>query len=811
MASYFDRLEARRVRRHAALPPPRVPVLDSRLARPGDTQVFIALRGPRFDGHDFLAEAHARGIRQFVLSGPVPAALTDSTVWQVKDPLRTLQDWAAWHRARFAIPVVAVTGSNGKTIVKEWAAQLIGGDVRLHRSPKSYNSQVGVALSLLGLDDTHEAAIIEAGISRRGEAARLNQLIRPTLGVLTSLGAAHDEGFADRREKLTEKLRILRGADTLLLRTANGEDQAATEVLLHSHQLHHLHIDPTGPPGAVHGELRTPRGSVPFAFPLPHPDAASRSNAALAYHIARHLGIAAPTLRQRTARLRPVAMRLEVRRARHRSWLLDDSYSADLDSLRIALAFFRRQNTAPTTTLILSDFLESGRSAESLYATLAGLLGPPYPARLIGIGSAIVRLREQLPAAVVQHYFPDTDTALADFDWDELVNTGILLKGARAFRFERIAARLRARQHRTELRIDLDALRNNLHRFRQRLAPATRTLVMVKAAAYGGGGLEVARLLAAERVDYLGVAYTDEGVALRRGGIELPMLVLNPAPESYADLLTYRLEPELYQLSALHELGAFVRARGARCSVHLKIDTGMRRLGFAPAELPGVAAALAVYPELRVATVFTHLAGSEAPKHAAFTRQQLAAFDTAYADLCATLGYRPARHALNTAGILRFPAHRYEMVRLGVGLYGIDPTGGDIELTPVFELRATVSQVRTVAAGESVGYDRRGAADRARRIATVSVGYADGLPRRAGNGAYALRVRGLPAPLVGNVCMDMCMIDVTDVPSVRAGDPVTVFGPTAPVEALAQATGTIAYEILTGIGPRVPRVYTTES
>ena len=811
MPNYFQTkaLRGQQTHRAAQLPPPRRPVLDSRTATPGANKIFVALRGPRFDGHDFVQEAYRRGIRQFLVDRPLPTTLAGANVWRVENTLDALQAWAAHHRRGLDLRLVAITGSNGKTIVKEWTAQLIGTDLRLYRSPKSYNSQVGVALSLLEIEPHHEVALIETGISRPGEGDRLRRMLDADIGVLTNIGAAHDEGFASRQQKRDEKWRILRDCHTIFSSAAEVREMLGKRYFREK-QLFFWHSEAESPtPGVVTGRTVAihQREPAAFRFPLPFTDAASVENGIHAYLLAHFLGISAPTLRRRTAALRPVPMRLAVRRARFNSWLLDDSYSADLSSLRIALAFFRQQNTAPATTLILSDLLETGLPTETRYRQLAELIGTPPPHRVIGIGEEVARLRAFLPPTVEQHYYPDTATALARFDWTTLRDTGILLKGARRFTFERIAERLRARQHRTELDIDLAALRHNLHYFRQRLRPDTQLLVMVKAAAYGGGGLEVARLLATQRVDYLGVAYTDEGIALRRGGIDLPILVLNPAPESYPDLLRYRLTPELYSPETLADFARFVRRGRQSATVQLKLDTGMHRLGFSADQLPRALITLKAYPELRVAGIFSHLVGSETPAHDGFTQRQVALFEAGYDRLAAGLGYRPPRHLLNTAGMLRHPAQQYEMVRLGIGLYGIDPTAANHGLLPVFHLRTTVAQVREVAAGATVGYDRRGTITQATRIATLRIGYADGLPRAAGNGRFALLLRGNACPIVGNVCMDMCMVDVSAVPDAAAGDTVTVFGEAPRIEALAAAAGTIPYEILTGIGGRVPRVY----
>ena len=797
------------MQRAPALPPPRVPVTDSRTATPGADKVFVALRGPRFDGHDFVQDAYARGIRQFLLDRPVPLPHADCTVWVVANTLETLQAWAGYHRRQLDVVVVAITGSNGKTIVKEWTAQLVGADRRLYRSPKSYNSQVGVALSLLEMESHHELALIEAGISRPGEGNRLRKLLMANIGVLTNIGAAHDEGFDSWAHKRAQKLRILHHCHTIFCPPEEflevADRKHFNNKAIRSWRLE----EPTGD-GVVRGFTFTSgrRKTDEFHFPLPYTDAASIENATHAFLLAQLLGISAATLRSRTPLLRPVPMRLTVRRARRNSWLLDDSYSADLSSLRIALAFFRQQNTAPGTTLVLSDFLETGLPPEQLYHQLAGVIGPPYPDRVIGVGEAIPSLRDYLPDSVQQHYYPDTETTLREFDWTQLHDTGILLKGARRFAFERIAGRLRARRHRTELEIDLGAIRHNLHTFRRRLRPETRLLVMVKAAAYGGGGLEVARLLAAQRVDYLGVAYTDEGVALRRGGIELPILVLNPDPTDYAQLVQYRLEPELYSLDGIETFGRFLTRQHKTATVHLKLETGMQRLGFGANRLREVVAALKRYPALRVGSIFSHLVGSETSTHDQFTRTQIERYESGYDRLAEGLGYRPIRHLLNSAGILRHPAQQYDMVRLGVGLYGIDPTGTCGDLWPVFHLRTTVAQLRTVAPHTTVGYDRKGKVSTPTRLATVRIGYADGLPRSASNVRFAPHIHGIPCPIVGNVCMDMCMLDVSAVPDVAVGDSVVIFGGCPRVEDLAKAAGTISYEILTGIGPRVVRVYT---
>ncbi len=797
-------------------------LLDSRqVVFPADS-LFFALRGRRLDGHDFLEEAWAQGVRHFVVERlPAKGALPEATFLQVPDALDALQRLAAWHRSQFELPVVGVTGSNGKTIVKEWLYQLLHPFVQVVRNPRSYNSQSGVPLSVWQIGPQHELAVFEAGISRKGEMARLAAIIQPRVGVFTTLGPAHDEGFAHRGEKLLEKLKLFESAQLIVacrdqrevwpvirerfadrrLFTWSWHDDAA--------ELRVLHVENAD--GGTRLEVRFAERlrvvQVPFT------DKASIENALHCLAVCAALGYTDEAVWARLAALEPVEMRLELKEGVHGCLLINDSYNADLGSLAIALQFLEQQGHRPRRTLVLSDILQSGRQAELLYRDVAKLVAGHGIDRFIGVGEAVQAVAPFLPQGMERAFFEDTEQLLAAIEGARLrfAHEVVLIKGARRFAFERVANRLARKVHNAVLEVDLGALVHNLSVFSRHLKPGVRIMAMVKAAAYGSGAAEVARLLEFHNISYLGVAYADEGVALRQAGIRTPVLVLNPEEAAFDAMLRYQLEPELYSLELVRRFVRFVQERPGEAGVHLKLDTGMHRLGLDAAQLDEVSSLLRQVPQVRVCSVFSHLAASEDPAEDAFTHQQARRFMEMYERLAAALGYRPVRHILNSAGILRFSAYQWEMVRLGIGLYGIDSSGTvQHALRPVLSLKARVSQLKTLAAGATVGYNRCGRVHRPTRIATVAIGYADGLPRALGRGRYALWVRGRRAPIVGNVCMDMCMIDVTHIPEVREGDEVEIFGSHLPVQEMARRLDTIPYEVFTRVSERVKRVYVQE-
>jgi alanine racemase len=844
-------------------------LLDSRRAGLTEGAVFFALRGPRHDGHHHLAALYAKGVRQFVVSHP-PASLAPfagAGFVQVPDALAALQALAARHRAAFARPVWGITGSNGKTIVKEWLAQLLAPDEDICRSPKSYNSQVGVPLSVWELSPgRHTLGIFEAGISERGEMARLAEIIRPTHGIFTTLGTAHNAGFASEAEKLAEKLRLFEQSGFELL--VYCADQPAVHAAVRACGLPALAWTRHAVPGAVlrfrlkptssgtttvrvrlgeaeaaaHFVDEQPLLRAAARFTLPFADEPSVENAlhCLAVLLWRQLdpatALAPAEIQRRLLRLHPVAMRLEMKAGRHGCYLLDDTYNNDLAGLALALDALSRQARPGGRTLILSDVLESGLPSADLYARVAALVRAHGVTRLIGVGEALseelkpkeLSLDQVQPGQALTtlasnshlatQFYPTTETLLADLRPQDFQNETILVKGARRFGFERVVAALQQPQHGTVLEVNLDALTHNLQYYRQQLAPRTKLMVMVKAFAYGSGSYEVASLLEFQRADYLAVAYADEGQQLRDNGISLPIMVLNPGPDSFGQLRRYRLEPEIYSLERLQDYLQAAReaatdGAGPLPPLHLKLDTGMRRLGFSEEELPALLALLASHrAELPVAGIMTHLAAADDPAHDDFTHEQLATFRRMAAAIEAVLGRPALKHALNSAGIRRFPEAQLDMVRLGVGLYGVEAGAENAaNLLPVSTLKTTISQIKTLPAGTTVGYGRRGAAtSHERRVATLAIGYADGYDRRFSNGAGLVLLHGRRAPVVGSVCMDMVMVDVTDIAEARPGDVAVVFGEGLDTSELAARIGTIPYELLTNVSERVKRVFVSE-
>ena len=817
-------------------------LLDSRQVTAPGTALFFALPGQRQDGHRYLGEAYRNGVRQFLVSQSVDLQhLPEANVLQVPDTLAALQQLVAYHRSQFHIPVVGIAGSNGKTIVKEWLYQLLAPDFNIVRSPKSYNSQIGVPLSVWQLQANHTLALFEAGISKRAEMVRLAAIIQPSIGVFTTIGPAHREGFASETEKVQEKMRLFATANVLVYcadepKIAAAAREWASSSLPDGHpprrlfswtktgqpadvQIVQMELQPDGSTQITGHYPSPPDAAAPgqdssfiiqhLNFSIPFQDAASVENAIHCWAVAHLLGASTDDINARMAHLEPVEMRLEMKSAVHGSTLINDAYNNDLASLRIALAFAAQQARDRRLTLVLSDILQGGRDTRKMYQEVAALMLEQRVNRLIGIGPEVTRLEGLLPPDFDRTFYPTTAAFLENIAAHDFRDELILLKGARPFAFEHIARRLEQKAHKTMLEVNLTALVHNLNVYTRLLGAGVKMMVMVKAGGYGSGAAEVARLLEFHHVDYLGVAYADEGIELRQAGIMLPILVLNPESATFDVMYRYRLEPEVYSLAQLDELIQYAGPEKA-LTIHLKLDTGMHRLGFEPEDMPMLTERLRAHPQLRVQSVFSHLAASDAEAHDDFTRRQAAAFSAMYAHVQTALGYAPLRHLVNTGGIARWPEYHFDMVRLGIGLYGIDSSGLQEQLRVVNSLKATVSQVKTVAAGETVGYNRNGPVNRPTRIATISIGYADGLLRLAGNGRCTVLIRGQPVPTIGNVCMDMTMVDVTDVPAVQEGDAVEVFGEAQSVNALANCLQTIAYEVFTNISERVKRVYWQE-
>ena len=796
-------------------------ITDSRKVIHPSRSLFFALSGDRHDGHEFLPALYEAGVRNFVIArkeAVMPGVEANYLV--VGDTLQALQQLATWHRSQFDVPVIGITGSNGKTIVKEWLYQLLREDYHIIRSPKSYNSQTGVPLSVWQMDESHNLCLFEAGISQPGEMHRLQHIIRPTIGVFTNIGTAHDEHFSGMAAKVEEKMALFSDVKTLIY----CRDYPAIEESVNQHFAAEQDKKVFTWSKRIRADLQVGRinrrehetelqaiyrnGFINIRIPFT--DDASIENAIHSWAVLLFLGLDPDEISKRMELLSPVAMRLEMKEGINNSSVINDSYNSDIGSLTIALDFMNQQKQHSKRTVILSDILQSGKDEEALYSEVASLLEQKGVNRLIGIGSGISR-QEGL-FRMEKAFYTDTDDFLAEFGYGSFSNETILIKGARSFGFERISKVLQQKAHETVLEINLNAVVQNLNLFKSRLRPDTKLMVMVKAFSYGSGSYEIANVLQFHRVDYLAVAYADEGVALRKAGITLPVMVMNPEEQSFDAMISYKLEPEVYSFRILSRFTEALRRRGqqlgnTRFPIHIELDTGMRRLGFEEKELNELIVRLKNNRHVRVVSVFSHLVASDEQVHDEFTWEQIAIFTGMSDTLCSHFQQPVLRHILNSSGILRFPEAQFDMVRLGIGLHGIAATPNEQrQLQMVSTLKTTISQIRQVKAGETVGYSRRGVAEREMTVATVGIGYADGLSRRLGNGVGRMMVMGQLVPVVGNICMDMTMIDVTGIPA-REGAEVIVFGQEPDIISIAALTGTIPYEVLTGISERVKRVY----
>ncbi len=779
---------------------------DSRKSVVADGSVFFAIAGQRHDGHTHLKELYQMGVRQFVVEKPTDVqALPQANVLLVSSCIEAIQRLAIYHRKQFSMPVVGITGSNAKTIIKEWLYQMLSPDRSVVKNPGSYNSQLGVPLSVWQMQAHHQLGIFEAGISKPNEMERLEQIIQPTIGIFTNIGTAHDEGFASRQQKIAEKLRLFKNVNTL--------------IYCIDHQAIHQEVQASKLPALTWGnspgadikinaigtKYQVRYRDAVFQLALPFHDAASIENALHCTAMMLYLGDAGNGIQQRLYQLKSVAMRLELKQGINHCQLIDDTYNNDLAGLRISLDFLASQQKKKKT-LILSDILQSGLSDEELTGKIAALIQSSNVTRLIGIGKTLKANSKRFTVSAL--FFDSTESFLASRAWENFDSEVILVKGARLFQFEKIVRVLQRKVHGTVMEIDLNKMVHNLNLFKSKLKPGVKLMAMVKAFAYGSGSEEVANLLQYHQVDYLGVAYADEGVELRKNNIALPIMVMNPAEESFQHILEYRLEPVLYNLKMLTSFLEFVGNQPA--TVHIETDTGMHRLGFEQEDVSDIVSMLQSNPNVRVASVFSHLAGADEAVHDGFSQAQFNLFQQFYISLTRPLNIKPLRHILNSPGILRLPDLQMDMVRLGIGLYGVNPTDEPLlQLQPVATLKTVISQIRTITKGETVGYGRKGTPEHDIQLATIAIGYADGFSRGFSGGKGVVLVNGQRAPVVGNVCMDMTMIDVTGL-GAREGDEVIIFGEGLPIHEVAQRLGTIPYEILTNTSERVKRVFFAE-
>ncbi|MBP6334607.1 MAG: bifunctional UDP-N-acetylmuramoyl-tripeptide:D-alanyl-D-alanine ligase/alanine racemase [Bacteroidia bacterium] len=793
---------------------------DSRKIVHGDSSLFFAIRGNRHDGHRFIADLIRQGVKNFiVVDFTEEFKKLEANFVVVADPLVALQTLSAYHRNRFQIPVIGITGSNGKTIVKEWLYQLLRPDQNIVRSPKSFNSQIGVPLSVWLMREDHQLAIIEAGISMPDEMEKLEKIIRPTLGVFTNIGSAHDENFKDTEQKVREKLKLFAGVDSLIYcRDYTIIHDVIQELVVSKPDIELFTWSRKAKADLQIGRITRKEGESEIqavyknaflTISIPFIDDASIENAIHCWALMLKMEMDPAQIAERMQFLSPVAMRLEMKTGINHTSVINDSYNSDIGSLRVALDFLNQQKQHGTRTIILSDILQSGRNEDVLYNEVASLLQAKGVDRLFGIGEAISRQQHffNLP----KNFYPGTDEFLKDFNQHVFRDETILIKGARPFGFERISKLLQQKAHETILEINLNAIVHNLNYYRSRLRPTTRIMAMVKAASYGSGSFEIASTLQFHHVDYLAVAYTDEGVELRKAGVTLPIMVMNPEVQSFEAMVKFHLEPEIYNLRMLNQIAdELVRYEGDPFRVHIKLDTGMHRLGFEESEINQLVVRLKNQKQIRIESVFSHLAASDEAEHDGFTRMQIEKFQRMSDVLCNAFDYPVLRHILNSSGILRFSEAQMDMVRLGIGLYGVAATPQEQQhLENVATLRTTISQIKHVSSNETVGYSRAGKLKRDTIVATVAIGYADGINRRLSNGVGKMWVNGKFAPVIGNVCMDMTLLDVTDI-SAREGDEVIVFGSDLPVTELAKILGTIPYEVLANVSQRVKRVYFQE-
>ena len=814
---------------------------DSRsLCFPEET-LFFALRSARNDGHRYIGDLYRRGVRNFVveskgLQETQPQGLdgmADANFLIVPSPLAALQRLAERHRDEFDVPIVGITGSNGKTMVKEWLYQLLLPSQKIVRSPRSYNSQIGVPLSVWLLNEQTEVGIFEAGISQPGEMFALRDIIQPTIGVFTSLGAAHQENFRSMEEKCMEKLELMHDTQAMVYCSDNDtvsrcirrmqykgekiawsqcDEQAALFVkstnishssLLTPHSTFHL------PPSTINLPQSTKITYIwqeeENCFEIPFIDEASVENAITCAAVALYMGLSPSLLAERMPRLEPVAMRLEVKEGQRGCLLINDSYNSDINSLDIALDFMNRREAAKKT-LILSDIFQSGATPEALYTQVSELVVKRGIEKFIGIGPELSSQADKIQVADKQ-FFMDVPHFLSSDAFSGLRNELILLKGARSFGFDQITEQLEQKVHETILEVNLNAVVDNLNYYRSFLKPETKMVCMIKADGYGAGAVEIAKTLQDQRVDYLAVAVADEGVTLRKAGITANIMIMNPEMTAFKTMFDYDLEPEVYSFRLLDALVKAARKEGITgWPVHIKFDTGMHRLGFDPVDdifklIDRLKHQNAIIPR----SVFSHFVGSDSDGFDEFSARQFALFEEGSQKLQSAFSHHILRHMDNSAGIEHFPERQMDMCRLGLGLYGVDPRDNRI-LHTVSTLKTTILQLRHVPAGETVGYSRKGKINRDSVIAAIPIGYADGLNRHLGNRHCYCLVNGQKAEYVGNICMDVAMIDVTDIPCME-GDQVEIFGEHLPVTVLSDALDTIPYEVFTGVSNRVKRVY----
>jgi alanine racemase len=801
--------------------------IDTRQITHAEQTLFFCLIA-RNDGHQHIEQAYKKGIRNFIVSKKMDCInFQEANFILVENTLKALQQLAQYHRGQYKIPVIGITGSNGKTIVKEWLYQLLSAEKNTVKSPKSYNSQVGVPLSVLNMEPDNELAIFEAGISTINEMENLQKIIQPTIGILTNIGSAHDAGFSSTEEKIKEKLKLFDGCEMVIF----SSDYEVAEQLSKQYAVDSMQLISFGKNvgdtfqitrkekknNSTLITINSKKSNIQHsAFSIPFTDDASIENCLHCVVTLLHLGFSLEKIQEKILLLRNLPMRLELKYGINNCTIIDDSYSADFHSFLVALDFLKQQESHKKKTLIISEFEDSGLNEKDFILKLKTVLQQTKFDKLIGVGKAFMHHIESLAYVVKEWYvFESTDQMLEQFNVLKFESEIILLKGARKFAFEKITAQLIGQTHATALEINLNALVSNLNVYRSYLQKNCGVIAMVKAFSYGSGSVEVASLLEKQHVDYLAVAYTDEGVELRKNGIKTPIMVMNPDAVDFDRMLENKLEPEIYSLKILNDLIKFLTVKSSELlksselfAIHIKLETGMNRLGFTENELDELISTLHLHNNILVKTVFSHLAASEDAQLDTFTNEQIAVFGKLSEKLIAAFDYPVKKHLVNSSGILRFPNAHYDYVRLGIGLYGVDSSASiQNKLEPIGKLKTRVAQIKPVKKGETIGYSRKGIAAEDMKIGVLAIGYADGYDRRLGNGIGEVFIAGQRAKIVGNICMDMCMVDLTHIDEVNEGDECEIYGKEISIIEQAKKIGTIAYELLTHISSRVKRLY----
>jgi len=778
-------------------------VYDSRRVT-GDHELFIALQGTHHNGHDYIEKVYKQGVRNFLIEEDVNCAvLKEGNFIRVENCLKSLQKIASAQRSKYQCPVIGITGSNGKTIIKEWLATLLGEDYRVVKSPKSYNSQLGVPLSVWEMSENHEVAVFEAGVSKKGEMSALQKVIQPTIGIFTNIGDAHSEGFSSLKEKLKEKAELFDDTSINICRLSHKpvmDVLSAKKGKLITWEINDeealINIIPKN------RNYTFEYGGNKHSFNIDLTNPYDLENIFHGIVCAILLEVSQKSIQRGLDKIRAVPMRLELKRGLNDCYILDDSYNNDLLGLGIALNYLKQQPTKQQTVVVLSDILQAGKPDAELYSAVNQLLISHDVELLIGIGHKISLAKDQFSMRL--NCFESTDDFIKTAP--QFSNQAILVKGARDFRLERVVGYLEEKNHGTVLEVNYESLLHNLSLFRERLNPKTKLMVMVKAFAYGVGVDEIAHLLQYHQVDYLGVAYLDEAINLRRKGIKLPIMIMNVDWESFKLVETFSLEPEIYSLPMIHR---YLADCDNPPPVHLKIETGMNRLGFGDEDMEELLDLLHSNPHLKVAGIFSHLSSAEDAHEDEFTKAQAQKFENSFTKIAEVLGYQPIKHIVNSAGIVRWPDLHFDMVRLGIGLYGFDSSQELDGLKPISTLKTKISQIKSVKETDTVGYNRKGKISGSGLVATVAIGYADGYSRAFGNGKAYMLLNGQKAYTVGNICMDMTMLDVSHL-KVTEGDEVIVFGENPPIHQLAEWADTIPYEILTNVSQRVKRVFVSE-